>query len=456
MSTLLDRCRSALERYRRSLDGSDDSVLNLPEDSLPEIVRAAAEAVTTEVRLIVPVRPGIYRPDSYTEKVWRQLARRGVRVRKIAVVPHRVVAGSAIDQLREQDTAAGVSTHVVTVSELGKHNENRPTAVFLFDSDLVITESSSDAGFTAPWSASARSGDIADSQRRYDEAWAWVSESIATGALSLEEPLILSADLVSGVSDVLCTADHIDPTGCAWYHGAWQYLRLFDLVSTPSWHDSFYREALGRALAATANPSVVITGTADYSMLAYVLAIAPQVPVRVLDLCPTPLFACQWYARRKGRTIEVIEADLLEPPRFPPASVVVTDAFLTRFSSDQAARVVSSWRALLRKGGLVVTTVRLHEELDREFDSEKEFESFHQRALLRARRWESFLRRSPDELAILADQYARRMKSNDLGTRGEIIDLFLRGGFQVLSAERALVPGELRPSSYLRVVAQAE
>src|SRR5207247_113790 len=132
----------------------------------------------------------------------------------------------------------------------------------------------------------------------------------------LEEPLASSADLLYGVAPVLCTGDHVDPAGCAWYHGTWQYLRLLQMVSTPTWHHEFYRSSLERALDGKKDSQVAITGTADYSMLAYVSAAAKHVgtksAVQLVDLCATPLFACRWFAKRNGFLVSVQQLDVRE------------------------------------------------------------------------------------------------------------------------------------------------
>lgn len=278
--------------------------------------------------------------------------------------------------------------------------------------------------------------------------------------LDLEEPLVTSADLVSGVADVLCTADHIDPTGCSWYHGTWQYLRLANLVSTPTWHHSFYQENLAESIASRADSRVLISGTADYSLLAYVLGAArdatAHAEITVLDMCPTPLFACQWLAKREGHRIRTTQEDVLNCTSLALGAfdVIATDAFLTRFGAGGTPQILRAWHSLLAPGGLVITTVRLHDLNPVIRDTEALIQAFVDRGRIAFERWSVFLRTPLEDLVLRADAYARRMKSLRVASPAEIPVMFHEAGFEVIFTEVAEVPGELQPTSYMRLVAR--
>jgi hypothetical protein len=49
-------------------------------------------------------------------------------------------------------------------------------------------------------------------------------------ALELEEPMVTTAPVVQTLAPVLCQGDHVSPEDCSWYHGIWQYLRIFNMV----------------------------------------------------------------------------------------------------------------------------------------------------------------------------------------------------------------------------------
>ena len=61
--------------------------------------------------------------------------------------------------------------------------------------------------------------------------------------LNLEEYLKDSADKVCNFSIKNCKHGIMaKDCDCTWYHSVWQYLRLLGLVSTPSWHDQFFKK----------------------------------------------------------------------------------------------------------------------------------------------------------------------------------------------------------------------
>jgi hypothetical protein len=87
----------------------------------------------------------------------------------------------------------------------------------------------------------------------------------------LDEPLFESAPLAHAAARTLCRSDGDAGTSCAWYHGAWQYFRALGIVTAPTVHARGLTEAL-RALARGGSHSrVLVSGAADYSLLAHVL-----------------------------------------------------------------------------------------------------------------------------------------------------------------------------------------
>ena len=124
--------------------------------------------------------------------------------------------------------------------------------------------------------------------------------------------------LARALSTTLC---HVDPQrggSCAWYHGLWQYLRLFDFVTTPRDHADFYRAALLQRFRAGAR-RVLISGTADYALPACLLWLyrSAGVPAEmtVLDICRTPLRLCEWFADRIDTSIATVAQDILDDRR---------------------------------------------------------------------------------------------------------------------------------------------
>ena len=175
------------------------------------------------------------------------------------------------------------------------------------------------------------------------------------------EPLIRSADWLGAMAELTCSRS--GESSCDWYHGAWQYLRLLDLVSSPWWHVSFFRNAIARQSAGRPEVRVLISGCADFSTYALVHSqLADSAKVTSLDLCPTPLIATSWYARRIGASVpELLVADAAEHGRPGSYDIIVSDSFLPRFGPDALMELLGTWCASLAPGGAVLTTVRLHD-----------------------------------------------------------------------------------------------
>ena len=256
---------------------------------------------------------------------------------------------------------------------------------------------------------------------------------------------------------------------CRWYHSAWQYLRLLRLVSTPDWHADFYRRALSDAFANGAK-RVLISGTADYAMLDHVVRAIPEsrrqtVQISVLDLCATPVHMCELYERQfmqpagyRGlqclRGVDILQNNQTESS----FDIVVTDAFLTRFPPVQQAAVVTAWHRLLSVGGTVITTIRLSTGGDGSTratpEQRKKFVDRIRSLIHEENGSFGVLRPKENEIISLADTYAARMRSQQVGQEANIIDLF-EPLFKV-SVETETMRGEFQlETKYARVIAVA-
>ncbi len=462
----LDLARRALAVYRLRQDGSNPEVVTLPSDALPELARAIATATITSALQVIPFFPQDWDVDDYVHLIWRQVAAQGREVKRLYLLPHRGISSDLLDTQTGKDREAGIIVKLLPVADMpqGLAGAGGSQNLWIVDDALIVRDHKGLARMAGAWWVSTRETDLETARQGWEALWRQVDiAETTTTSLDLEEPLALSADVLASVAPVLCTRDHIDRSSCAWYHGAWQYLRLLDLVSTPTWHAGFYTAALERALRDGGGPSqTLITGTADYSLCAYVLAgyraLGLKPAVTVLDLCPTPLFACRWYANWKDVDVRTLEADVLDLSDSLPGSfhVITSDAFLTRFQEPEISRVLSVWRILLKPGGTLVTTVRIHSLAMHARDEEDEIQDFADRARQRAERWRWFLRRTPEEIRDVAERYARRMSTYTLGSEEIILERFRQSGFRVESAELGAVPGELRPTTYLRLVATTD
>ena len=161
---------------------------------------------------------------------------------------------------------------------------------------------------------------------------------------------------------------------CDWYHGAWQYLRVLDCVSAPQWHESFFADQLNEALSnAKESISVLISGTADYSILHLIVDVAKKsgkkIEIDIVDLCQTPLKICEWYIEEFKReapkmfsrfSFNVFRRNIALFDCGKRYDVICTDAFLTRFSSNEVQSVIDKWAKLLKDTGEIITTIRIY------------------------------------------------------------------------------------------------
>jgi SAM-dependent methyltransferase len=363
-----------------------------------------------------------------------------------------------------RDTRAGLESRRLLVGRLegGLARRTPVSNLWVLDDEVVVYQDVTAAG-PPVWVVSARQADADRASRLWEQLWERAGREEQAGWLELADPVVASAEQFAAIAPISCRRSDSGQPKCSWYHGVWQYLRLFDMVASPSWHADFYFPQLrGFFKASAAEPRVLITGAADYAMLAYILAAAAaegaQPRVSVLDLCPTPLTACQWYARQLGHEVEAHEMDLLHAVQRLPAGgydLITTDAFLSRLPAEDSRRAVEVWFQLLRPGGIVVTTVRLHpEDRPREDAVMDEVSDFARRARAHAERWRWFLRARPDDITEDARQYALWMHSTDLGGADQVSRMFTDAGFTLLTRDQRPAPGELRRTAYLRITAQ--
>lgn len=274
----------------------------------------------------------------------------------------------------------------------------------------------------------------------------------------LQEPLMQSADMLYEVSSLCCTHNHVDKESCEWYHSIWQYLRLLDMVSTPSWHHDFYVSHLLENIEDGGTASAFISGTADYSILAYLLYVVKKrridADITVIDLCETPLFACRWYANKAEQKITTLRQSIFDIDEHKKYDLVCADAFLTRFKKDDLRSVLKKWYILLNDNGIVVTTVRIHDEkhVCPSVPTEEAVLNFRKKAELRMTAWERHINLTAEEMGDRAERYARKMVSNCLGTKEDILNEIVACGLCVKHIEDVELSGELYPSRYIRVV----
>ena len=184
----------------------------------------------------------------------------------------------------------------------------------------------------------------------------------------VEEPLAQTAAMARQWAAQNC-AHNATGVSCKGYHGFWQYLRLMNLGQTLGGNaDQYLRTMtdLSRDWDEQGNGTprrILISGCADYSMLAHVLHAFARAQVQpritVLDICPTPLKLNGWYAKSRDTSVELVCSDLLRHCCVEGYDLIVTSSFLGYFGPNIRPRLFEVYAALLSVGGRLVFSNRL-------------------------------------------------------------------------------------------------
>jgi hypothetical protein len=480
----LHAAREVRSQFRFGFDGIDQHVVPVPPGTESRLVEQLASTVERSILQIVLVGGRTQLDMAFAEAVWQSVAsdpKRQVTIQRLYLFPPGLTGTDpAID------SQSGKSTGRIQVRYLPLRqitDQQFPLALtnlWLMDGVVVVSE---ELDAIPRWEVSARTIDIDRFSDTWKVLWKQASSSPPVAdSNTLLQPLEQSADATAAVARMTCSQPLYDQPTCVWFHEVWQYLHLFDMVSTPDWHSRFFLHQLYAALknyasdrrlslasnASTEHPRILITGAADYTMLAYVLTANQRArtssDVEVLDRCRTPLIACNWYARWSSEnypdgplnSLTMHELDVLNRCPLPHSvyDLITTDAYLTRFEPSHALAVLQLWHQLLRPGGKVITTVRLHPCDAPRGALLDEVSDFTLRAQESALRWNRYLRIASDDLTAAAQRYVLSMRSYDLGDAQGVLDLFRSVGFRISAHEVAPARGELRPATYLRVVAE--
>lgn len=165
------------------------------------------------------------------------------------------------------------------------------------------------------------------------------------------------------IANFFCNKGSVWGDQCLWYHSNWNLLRKLSLVSTPFWHEQFYINNIKNALEN--NSKILICGAADEAMCVVVLKaiqdVKKKLEIYMVDLCTTPLINSFIYSFSKGYIINIKNADAKKLPFTDNYfSLIVTDAFLTRFSRNERRIIVDNWYRVLKPDGLILTTCRIN------------------------------------------------------------------------------------------------
>jgi len=179
----------------------------------------------------------------------------------------------------------------------------------------------------------------------------------------LDEALKSSAPLLWEQAERTCNPDNYTYQNCTAYHRIWQYLVLWKLSTSMRPDSEFILDTIRGFAHSGEFHKILISGTADYSLLAHVLqafsAEKNSPVVTVLDRCLTSLQINKWYADRYGIKILLQQGDIFDYENESKFDAICTHSFLIWFSLEHQFQLIKKWHTLLTPGGRVLTTLRL-------------------------------------------------------------------------------------------------
>jgi SAM-dependent methyltransferase len=181
-------------------------------------------------------------------------------------------------------------------------------------------------------------------------------------ASDVAEPLAESAPLAFDTAMAECaSADHT--AGCQAYHAIWQYLRLTDVIRAVRVDGPLFAAAVKAQAARQPLRRILISGTADYSMLAYLghaAAKAGASPVfDIIDQCATTLRMNEWYGARRGLNVRTVLTDVNAYRPEGRYDLICTHSFLYWAVGQQRSTLFRNWRDWLAPEGRLCFSNRI-------------------------------------------------------------------------------------------------
>lgn len=115
-------------------------------------------------------------------------------------------------------------------------------------------------------------------------------------------------------------------------------------------------------------------------------------------------------------------------------------------------KVIEKWKTLLKTNGKIITTIRIHDDNDlNHTEEEKAILQFCDKVKSLTTKYKEYIKFSPEEMYKIAENYARKMKSNNLGDRKAILEYF--NEFKNVYRFNT-IPVELKETEYIELVAE--
>lgn len=181
-------------------------------------------------------------------------------------------------------------------------------------------------------------------------------------AAAIAEPLMVSAPIA--FRNALERCPPVDaPGSCRAYHAVWQYLRLADRARSLKIDGSIYAAAAERLARMGTLRRVLVTATADYSMLAHLAFGArrggAQPTFHIVDRCASSLELNRWYGDRTGLTVELTQSDVLEFEGTHAYDLVCAHSFVSWVPVRDRPTLFKLWRGSLSDGGRLCFSTRV-------------------------------------------------------------------------------------------------
>lgn len=181
-------------------------------------------------------------------------------------------------------------------------------------------------------------------------------------ASDVAEPLAESAPVAFETAMTACTSAD-DMTGCRSYHAIWQYLRLTDVIRAVRVDGPLFAAAVTAQAARQPLKRILISGTADYSMLAYLGYAAVKAgasPVfDIIDQCATTLRMNEWYGARRGLAVRTVLTDVNAYQPDGKYDLICTHSFLYWAVGQQRSTLFRNWRNWLAPEGRLCFSNRI-------------------------------------------------------------------------------------------------
>ena len=268
----------------------------------------------------------------------------------------------------------------------------------------------------------------------------------------------LRADLLESAELLFLFAEEesytsYDRLSHSWYHKAWQFLRIMDLVSSPTWHIDFYLSFFDENI--TDSSKILISGTADYSLLALILESAREKKVSpkiyVLDVAMPPLKVSKWYSERYDYPVSIFHQNILEFTTTERFDIICTDAFLTRFKPLERTNVLRKWNSLLSKNGRIITTTRIENEDVKNYVpiSIGEISEFGRKV---DRSLSQEYISSKVNIKQLAIDYISNIKSYAYPSKNQLFNDINSSGLEIEDLDDVYLKGEVKETLYVRLI----